>query len=524
MRTALLILTVGFLIVTMPLHAQFRLPKVSYNKVDVIRNEKEVIQKRFFTKGELVLEVNYPDHEKGHEQELCYKSNIVNDSTYIFYGNQRRTISFRRDVIYATSWVEGTLVTQHETYYPTGELWYKYTQVAVLDPVHPQAPCSFDHFFIGEYLEYDKDGKIVSSKNYNTGKQAPQTTPPTAELAKLYSLKKVADGVVSKSFGKDFFNKNITVNFDKSGYHGMRERYDGNVPSHGGGTDWFFYPDKEIQYVDFVYSIKPSEYDYYSTIIVRLDRAGNLVKDVIKQYRDPINSTLGLVAKPMSNILSKDAAIKLAMSEGLKEAPVVDLIWEADQPGSSYGSYYYSLLFDKVSRNGPGYGDVYFRQWLVNIETKQIIKDREYITGESTVEEPGIDKTQKDGKYGFENKFLDKILIPFEYDELPDDYDAFMIARKDGKIGAINFENETRIPFIFDKVYYISVSKLERYKNQYLIVEKGNRMGLYNADGKELFPTTFTRIEKGENEQVIGYKDAKVAAILDLRTNKVTEK
>ncbi|MBA4056461.1 MAG: hypothetical protein C0490_17225, partial [Marivirga sp.] len=138
MRTIYLVLIVATLTLSTSLHAQFQLPKVPYDKVDVIRNEKEIIQKRFFNKNALVLEVNYPDHIKGSMQGLCYRSNIVDDSIYLYYGQQRREISFRKDAIYSSSWAEGTLLTRHETYYPTGQLWSKYTQVAVPDPMHPQ--------------------------------------------------------------------------------------------------------------------------------------------------------------------------------------------------------------------------------------------------------------------------------------------------------------------------------------------------------------------------------------------------
>ncbi|MBA4058631.1 MAG: hypothetical protein C0490_28200, partial [Marivirga sp.] len=349
-------------------------------------------------------------------------------------------------------------------------------------------------------------GKITLNKNYSTGKQSPETKELPAELAKLIELKKNADQVVSNAFGKNFFNKSITINFDRSGYHRTRERYDKDVPSHHSSTKWFFYPEKEIQYVDFVYNIKLSEFDYYPTIIVRMDRSGSVMKDLIKTYKGHINSTLGLVAKPMGKVLSKDAAVKLAVSEGLpgSETPLVELIWEPDQAGSSYGSYYYRLLFDKLSRTGPGFENIYFREWLVNVTTKQVTKDREYVTGEASVEEAPINRDQRDGKYGISNQSENRILIPYEYDELPYRYEAFMIAQKGGKMGAINFKNETRIPFIFDNVYFINAGKLKRYENRYLLVEKDTFIGLYNIDGEELLPAIFTKIEKGENEQIVG--------------------
>ncbi|HAS45256.1 MAG TPA: hypothetical protein DCS93_32535 [Microscillaceae bacterium] len=504
-----------FLLIYQGVQAQkFTLPKITYDQVKVTRSDANgnIGQKKYYQKGKVMLEVNYPF--KGSIKGYCYSSNIVYDSTYIYPLEQRVYITFRGKKVYYSTWKKGGNLIEERAYWANGKLRSKYTRLAPLDLLNPAAECSGDKLYVGESFEYDKNGQLTSSKNFDTGKSQDSEKQKVLSDPRFKKMRKAADQTLQKAFGKRFFRKYLAVNYDDTKFllsSIERSRYRRKAPRRGRGTKWFYYPKRKRPFdcIEFAYLIKLDKNNWFKTIVVRVDTLGKVVFKKLSAYRGYENATQGLPEKPSIKFLSMAQALKRVHSQKtafpLTEDYWVKLIWKASEAGSAKGSYHYQFLYDRLKRSSYGSSQAYYRKALVNASNGKVTFSEDETSEEMEMESPPS-RRRKNEKYGIVD--YRKVLIPYVYEELPRYINDCMIARKDGKWGVINHKNKTLIPFEFERISYVKSSK-KRYQKLFLVVAKNGLLGLHNRTGKKLFDPKFSSITVDDVRETIILENAK---------------
>ncbi|SMC78341.1 WG repeat-containing protein [Moheibacter sediminis] len=124
-------------------------------------------------------------------------------------------------------------------------------------------------------------------------------------------------------------------------------------------------------------------------------------------------------------------------------------------------------------------------------------------------------KVKKDGKYGWVNAD-GSVLVPAIYDKLDNFYDksSFTKGLLDGKYGILSIaNNEIIIPFQFDEIY--------EYYDRYLLVEKDKKRGLYDTNGKKITEVSYDGFKRSDTEgsQMIFPMKDKFYSVLDKNGN-----
>ncbi len=491
------------------IHAQnFTLPKITYDKVKITRSDANgnIGQKKYYKGNQVVLEVNYPF--KGSIKGYCYSSNIVYDSTYIYPANQRVYITFRSRKVFYSTWKKGGNLLHETAYWPNGKLRYKITRVATLDLLNPSAECGNDKFEVGESFRYDKNGKLTSYENFSTGKLLDPKKQKVLANPRFKKMRKVADKTLQKAFGKRFFREYIAVNYGATKFQlSSKEKsdYRNRLPRRGDGADWFYYPVRKKPYdcIDFAYLMKLDDHHWFNTIVVRVDTLGKVVFKKMAKYRGYENATQGFLEKRVAKLLTTAQALKRLRSAKMKYPLTkeywVRFVWKASEAGSAKGSYYYQFLYDQLHRSDYGSSQVYYRQALVNATNGKITLSKDEVDGEESMEMPPR-RQKRNKKYGIVD--YREIMIPFDYEQLPEYLSSCMIARRKGKYGVIDHENRALIPLEFDQVYYLKTTK-KRYREFFLVVVKNGLLGLYDRTGEELLEPQFAKITVDDDQEKI---------------------
>ena len=98
------------------------------------------------------------------------------------------------------------------------------------------------------------------------------------------------------------------------------------------------------------------------------------------------------------------------------------------------------------------------------------------------------------GRYGFYGSGV--TVIPFVYDQLPEKFSDFMIAKKGNKYGVINKRNEAVIPFIYENMYVMYDDYKTKKIADYVKVESKKLFGLINRKGEIIIPVKYKNLEK----------------------------
>ena len=84
---------------------------------------------------------------------------------------------------------------------------------------------------------------------------------------------------------------------------------------------------------------------------------------------------------------------------------------------------------------------------------------------------------KKNGKWGMIGK-LNKIIIPFEYEELSfTDYEV-LLAKKNGKMGVVGLPNKIIIPFEYEELSFT--------EDEVLLAKKNGKLGIIDKKNKAL--------------------------------------
>ena len=98
---------------------------------------------------------------------------------------------------------------------------------------------------------------------------------------------------------------------------------------------------------------------------------------------------------------------------------------------------------------------------------------------------------RRNGKKGWVNLVTNKEVIPFEYDDLDMQslgYGSleYFQAKRDGKWGLISTQNEVKLPFLFDRISYISVSR--KLNKKIVTCSKNDKWGFIDLEGNMIIP------------------------------------
>lgn len=104
-----------------------------------------------------------------------------------------------------------------------------------------------------------------------------------------------------------------------------------------------------------------------------------------------------------------------------------------------------------------------------------------------------------------------EVLVPFEYDYLPLEYDTLMPARKGEKMGLIRGDGKVLIPFEY--------TQIKRLGSSWMLVtkERGIRpkWGLLDAKGQQLLPPEYEEIGLVDTSWIWGRKSDRTVQLLD---------
>lgn len=510
----------------LPLTAQFQLPIIDYDKIEMVKvKENRINKKVFLKKGVTVLEAHYPINRS--IQSFCNRYNAAYDSIYIYYGKEMMEITFlARGGIYKTSWKEKGRILYSEHYFKNKMLQSKFAEYTRLDPNNPSPKCSASYasYKVGESFQYDENGELLEYKNYDTGAFKKKEHLPENNREMLQKFQEKADAIVIENYGKAFFKKHIRLNrYNSTAYHinsGSYHRNEGQ-PNISLNDGWFQEWEKEVGYLDYAYDIVFSEEERYAIIRVRLNRYGTLVEGVDKSTANDQAVTRGLLSQPAKKMASKKKVMKLAVKNGLDPKDpdlVVELKWIEDSEFSSKGTLQYQLLLNKLEKK-IWRCDIYnFEKWLINPVTKEIDQSGESQTGECMVISYRVKKGGPNNKYGMMSEFETAPIISHSYDYLQRNMSYFLIAKKGDKYGLIDHEENVLLPFENDHIQWMKTEK-RRYRNEYCSVRKNGVYGLYSKEGKMILPLEYASMKIVGNTIVAVKKEGNT--VFDLRTKKV---
>lgn len=525
MKFYLLCLTIFF---NYLLQAQtFEFPKVTYDDIETHKDGEIVFKKEYKKKDSVVMTAHYP-YQKSI-QGFCYKQRrIQSDSIIILSGELQGFVDFQKNGnVNSKIWSKGKNIVTINSYFPNKQLRESYKGIPKLGSSNDSPACVREYLKLGEYFQYDKTGKETVYKNYETGvgRTANLSANPQTNK-KLEKLRKNADDLVLKSYGKKFFKKYIKPDYlSTTGYYPKSYSYRRNngLPSPQEYSEGWFQPKPDrITYADFVYKIVMDDDHFFNVVTVRVDSLGEIVYAVNKQGNAMNNMTRGLVKNDSKKkFLTKKEVLALAKKEGLNlDDPdlKVNMKWVADSKGDSYGKLNYQLLSDRCKKSTYGCGFVIYDEWLVDALTGEIKKDGEVQNGECMV----LDTYQKqvNGKYGFISPFDEEPIIPYEYEMLPRNMSKCMVAKKGGRYGCINDKNETLIPFEYDQIKTLNFSK-KRFKNDFVIVKKGKLFGLFDNKGNEILPVKYNKLEKQSENLIAAYEEEQIVMTYDFKKKKM---
>ena len=101
---------------------------------------------------------------------------------------------------------------------------------------------------------------------------------------------------------------------------------------------------------------------------------------------------------------------------------------------------------------------------------------------------------KQNGRYGFYDAKV--IYVPFEYDELPEQYSDFMLAKKRGKFGVIDRLNNIIVPFELDKISRIYQDYSTKKMTDYYFVQKGKQYGIFDRQGQFVIPPIYPYLDR----------------------------
>ena len=114
-------------------------------------------------------------------------------------------------------------------------------------------------------------------------------------------------------------------------------------------------------------------------IHVTFDQDGNFIFKI-----DEIKNSLtnGLVTTQIPSLLNSAEVLQVAQSIIKDKTDVyIDLIWKEDDVIDGIGSYYYQLLFNKVTKSETYSSTITFDELLIHAATKEMSKIQKFSTG-----------------------------------------------------------------------------------------------------------------------------------------------
>jgi len=158
------------------------------------------------------------------------------------------------------------------------------------------------------------------------------------------------------------------------------------------------------------------------------------------------------------------------------------------------------LLFILASCNGQDYKNVKRinrnNSWgYVDEKGKEIIPLGKY-EFLNPIDEENMILAKKNGKWGFIN-INEDIIIPFDYDDIGIFSDnGIAPAKKEGKSGGLNRSGKDIIPFIFEELDYF-------YKSNLAVVKKNGKYGFINGNGKIIIPLQYDNANQTMSDNVV---------------------
>ncbi len=511
------ILLISFLF-TLPfqLFSQFELPQVEIDKVVLTKVDNAITARSYFKDGALIYEMNYP--HAGKIKMFCRKNYSAFDSLAVFYAPKMMEIRYLKDGrVWERSWEKGASVITMKMFHPNKKRFKVYSSKRTDRSDDPIACVNVTPF--GLYSEYDTEGKLVISKNYDTGEIKPITKATQEKRAQLKTLLEKSNEIVIRSYGKDFFQQYIKVNYrginvyDANSYTSSRNKAMPDVRANEG---WFTLPAAAISYADFQYDIVLGDQSY-PLVYVRVDATGKLVEDFTgsRNHRKPF--TKGLLLTPVTRpLLSKAILLK---NNNFPETTTANLSWHLATDTTIRGNLVYEIMANEFKKKVYGCTMSYFDKYVFDAFTGIVLETKEQVIGECA--ETDIYKKSEGKLHGFMSPFSNEPLIPYAYEWIQDNYNYYMIAKKGGKYGLINEKNKTLVPFEYESMQYLSFGKKKRYRQEYILIKKDGKYGLMDRDLKAIFPVQYDKIQVEGGEVIQAYEADQVVERFDLKTQKL---
>lgn len=498
--------------------AQFALPSIEYDQVELVKNDEDAIDKRVYSKdGKTLLEVHFPYN--GYIQTYCSRSHASIDSIYLYRGENMVQIKFLKgDVKELTKWKLSGRVLTTEVYHDE-LLTKRYTQNTKLNGLNPAPPCSYSSqsYLIGSYVSNREDSPENSSRDYSTGKNLDHVLNTPMHLA-LYDLKRKADQIVIENYGEDFFSEYIRTNYFLSqAYHlGSPRSNRSELPIVRLDDGWFadYSQNHNLTYADITYDIVLSEEDRFPLIRIRLDKDGNMIEALDDSRK---SFTKGLLMKPPVDLMSRDEILRYARENGLSandEDLHVSLIWQGDDINTARGVLKFEILFKRLVKKVWGCTMVYYDKWLIDPISKEIDKTGEYKSGQCMESSTRVAKNSTNGKYGIEDYLFRDTLVSFNYDYIQNWMSYSMIAKRGGLYGLINHQEQILMPFIYDRLDWLKTDK-ERYKEEFCSVYKDGLIGVALKNGEIIVEPIYSLIYAEDGVIVMQGKTGKRELVME---------
>lgn len=479
--------------------------------------ENKIHQIDFFSKNKLVMQKFYP---KGSSiGGFCHGTNLVYDSILVHLGINNYVAKFSRggQSVTVYSWNSNSNIVNIDTYNRTGNISNSRQEVRIPDSSSPYPLCWYENYRIGIEKKLN-EGILTIIRNHEEAMVYSNNFKDTLTLNPIFiKLKEQAISLLKTSYSKKILSKYLVFNLERSCFYKVNQRtyYSRKEPRHNSGIPLLRYNANEdqIAYVDIAFDMQ-IENNRFNCISLRLDDKGNLINKPIKLWKRYENSSIGLNHLKITKLITPNKAKEIAKeySKWLIEGNAsVNLEWVSES--DSLGKLIYLVNYDFVKR---GWDASYVRQVQIDATSGEFLKEIEV---SSLIEsEVSSSKFKENGKSGF--KDWSDIVIPAEYEQLPNYYSSFMIAKKNGKFGVINGENEVLIDFIYDRIEFHK-STLNRYNYWYLILTEGEYQGLYEKQKGILIPVQYKKLVENKNEQITAVSKDGEKIVLNLRTGKI---
>ncbi|MEM7162426.1 MAG: hypothetical protein AAF487_08270 [Bacteroidota bacterium] len=471
----------------------------TYDSTKVLKGKDFLSESVLFYHGDqLVMQKFYP-RSKG-------RSKI--DSILTHFGPEGYRLSFSSWSTEVEFLEENSNIVLTEVYNRDGQLTERFKKRKLPNACGP-SPLLWNKGSLVEYRESYKGDSLVMYEDFEKAHKVLVKSSDTIRLHKdFFRAKEKAIEKLKVRFTDTFIQESLVFNISASHYYTYSdaERF---------SPRWFLHSDSGRELDNYTTSksnVSRFEFAFDLRIGAHIFKGPKVKVSPNPSFTESKESSTD---QRISRLMSPKEALEIAQDYAkwpMYDEATINIDWQGNGGPLKRGQFIYYVNYDFYHRED---GIYYARQVKLNALDGSFIEETEiYTSGKASVD---VRRKEENGKFGFKKIPFSKVDVPVVYEELPYFCTDFMIAKKDGNYGAINYNNEVVIPFEYNYLEYVKTN-FKRYDEWFLILGKSGKYGIYKRGEGQVMDVQYDKFKVTKKEQIIAYSASGDSLIYDMRT------